>query len=215
MGRSCTPLTDGGGGGVVIVDPPNESDEGIIFDTPENGTWLLTGDMMELEGRIIADTGPWNSVQVRLTQYYEEDDEVVLMDWQEASVQNLSWSFSDLIPTSWYDAEETAVVIEVQALGSGDMVSNAAHWVRIGRMSATFGSPSSGSTLSDTVSFSGTAQGIEPSELIFRVDSENGVPFTHSTKKITKRKIGPSLGIRLKSMMAPTRSQFVWSIRAD
>ena len=171
LGRSCTPFTDGGGGGGVIVDPPNESDEGIIFDTPENGTWLLTGDMMELEGRIIADTGPWNSVQVRLTQYYEEDDEVVLMDWQEASVQNLSWSFNDLIPTSWYDADETAVVIEVQALGSGDMVSNAAHWVRIGRMSATFGSPSSGSTLSDTVSFSGTAQGIEPSELIFRVDS--------------------------------------------
>ena len=24
-----------------------------------------------VEGRIIADTGPWNSVQVRLTQYYE------------------------------------------------------------------------------------------------------------------------------------------------
>ena len=171
LGRSCTPFTDGGGGGGVIVDPPNESDEGIIFDTPENGTWLLTGDMMELEGRIIADTGPWNSVQIRLTQYYEEDDEVVLMDWQEASVQNQSWSFNDLIPTSWYDADETAVVIEVQAIGSGDMVSNAAHWVRIGRMSATFGSPSSGSTLSDTVSFSGTAQGIEPSELIFRVDS--------------------------------------------
>ena len=64
LGRSCTPLTDGGGGGgVVIVDPPNESDEGIIFDTPTNGTWLLTGDMMQLEGRIISDTGPWNSVQ--------------------------------------------------------------------------------------------------------------------------------------------------------
>ena len=169
--RTCTPLTDGGGGGGVIVDPPNESDEGIIFDTPTNGTWLLTGDMMKIEGRIIAETGPWNSVQVRLTQYYEEDDEEVLMDWQEASVQDLSWSFSDLVPDSWYDLDETAVVIEVQALGNGDMVSNAAHWVRIGKLSASFGSPSSGSTLSDTVSFSGTAQGIEPSELIFRVDS--------------------------------------------
>ena len=128
LGRSF--LTDGGGGGgVVIVDPPNESDEGIIFDTPTNGTWLLTGDMMQLEGRIISDTGPWNSVQVKLTQYYEEEDEVVLMDWQEASVQNLSWSFNDLIPTNWFDSEETAVVIEVQALEDGDMVSNAAHWV--------------------------------------------------------------------------------------
>ena len=78
--------------------------------------------------------------KVKLTQYYEEEDEVVLMDWQEASVQNLSWSFNDLIPTNWFDSEETAVVIEVQALGDGDMVSNAAHWVRIGRMSAAFGS---------------------------------------------------------------------------
>ena len=171
LGRSCTPFTDGGGGGVIIVDPPNESDEGIIFDTPTNGTWLLTGDMMRLEGRILADTGPWNSVQVKLTQYYEDEDEEILMDWQDAAIQNLSWSFNDLIPASWYDSEETAVVIEVQALGDGDTVSNTAHWVRIGRMSVSFGSPASGSTLSDTVSFSGTAQGIEPSELIFRVDS--------------------------------------------
>ena len=66
-------------------------------------------------------------------------------------MQNLSWSFNDLIPTNWFDSEETAVVIEVQALGDGDMVSNAAHWVRISGMSAAFGSPSSGSTLSDTV----------------------------------------------------------------
>ena len=168
--RSCTSLTGGGGGG-VIIDPPNESDEGIIFDNPTNGTWLLTGDMMQLEGRILADTGPWNSVQVKLTQYYEEDEEEVLMDWQEASVTNLSWSFTDMIPEDWYDPDETAVVIEVQAIGNDDMISNTAHWVRIGRMSASFGSPSSGSTLSDTVSFSGTAQGIEPSELIFRVDS--------------------------------------------
>ena len=34
LGRSCTPFTGGDGGGGVIVDPPNESDEGIIFDTP-------------------------------------------------------------------------------------------------------------------------------------------------------------------------------------
>ena len=168
--RTCTPLTNGGGGG-VIIDPPNESEEGIIFDTPTNGTWLLTGDMMELEGRIISGTGPWDSVKVRITQYFDEDDEEVLLDWQDATVENLTWSFTDMIPQSWYDVEETAVVIEVQATGSGDLVSNAANWVRIGKMTASFGSPSSGSTLSDTVSFSGTAQGIEPSELIFRVDS--------------------------------------------
>ena len=168
--RTCTPLT-GGGGGDIIVPPPNESDEGVIFDNPTNGTWLLTGDMMKIEGRLISGTGPWNSVKVRFTQYYEEKDEEILMDWQEAVLENQSWSFSDLIPDSWYDVEETAVIIEVQAIGNGDLVSNSAHWVRIGKMSAAFGSPSSGSTLSDTVSFSGTAQGIEPSELIFRVDS--------------------------------------------
>ena len=68
LGRSCTPLTDGGGGGgVVIVDPPNESDEGIIFDTPTNGTWLLTGDMMQLEGVIFSDPVRGNFLRVNLT----------------------------------------------------------------------------------------------------------------------------------------------------
>jgi hypothetical protein len=169
LGRSCTPLT--GGGGVIVVPPPNASEEGITFNSPDNGTWWMTGDLVQMEGDIIDDTGPWNSISVRITQYYEEKDEEVLMDWTQAVVENDSWSFTEMIPDDWYDAEETAVVIEAQAVGNGDLVSNAANWVRIGRMIASFGSPSSGSVLTDTVTFTGTAQGIEPSELHYRVDS--------------------------------------------
>ena len=170
LGRACSPLSGGGGG--VIIDPPNESDEGITLTDPENGTWWLTGDMLSIQGELLSGTGPWNSVSVRMTQYYEDKDEEVLMDWTQATVNNDNWSFTDMIPEDWYDSEETAVVIEAQAVGDGDLISNAANWVRIGRMIASFGSPSSGSVLSDTVTFSGTAQGIEPSELHYRVDSE-------------------------------------------
>ena len=170
LGRTCSPLTGGGGG--VIIDPPNESDEGITLTDPENGTWWLTGDMLSIQGELLSGTGPWNSVSVRMTQYYEDKDEEVLMDWTQATVNDDNWSFTDMIPEDWYDSEETAVVIEAQAVGDGDLISNAANWVRIGRMIASFGSPSSGSVLSDTVTFSGTAQGIEPSELHYRVDSE-------------------------------------------
>ena len=169
LGRSCSPLTGGGGG--VIIDPPNESDEGITLTNPENGTWWLTGDMLNLQGELLSGTGPWNSVSVRMTQYYEDKDEEVLMDWTQATVNDDTWSFTDMIPDNWYDSEETAVVIEAQAVGDGDLISNAANWIRIGRMIASFGSPSSGSVLTDTVTFSGTAQGIEPSELHYRVDS--------------------------------------------
>ena len=171
--RSCTPLTDAGGG--VIVPPPNESEIGIEITSPENGTWWLTGDVVTIEGDLLSGTGPWDSVRVKITQYYEEDDEEVLMDWTEAGIQNNSWSFSEMVSESWYNPDETAVIIEAQAIGSGDLVSNAANWARIGKMSASFGSPSSGSTLTDTVTFSGTAQGIEPSELIYRVNSQEWV----------------------------------------
>ena len=150
--RSCTPLTDAGGG--VIVPPPNESEIGIELTSPENGTWWLTGDVVTIEGDILSGTGPWDSVRVKITQYYEEDDEEVLMDWTEAGIQNNSWSFSEMVSESWYSPDETAIIIEAQATGSGDLVSNAANWARIGKMSASFGSPSSGSTLTDTVTFS-------------------------------------------------------------
>ena len=62
------------------------------------------------------------------------------MDWTQVTVNNDNWSLTDMIPEDWYDSEETAVVIEAQAVGDGDLISNAANWVRIGRMIASFGS---------------------------------------------------------------------------
>ena len=137
------------------------------------------------------------------------------MDWTQATINNDTWSFTDMIPEDWYDSEETAVVIEAQAVGDGDLISNAANWVRIGRMIASFGSPSSGSVLSDTVTFSGTAQGIEPSELHYRVDSEEWELAIHSMKKIMKPKIGLSHGIQQRLTMVHTRYQSSWSTRVE
>lgn len=171
--RNCTPLTNGGGG--VVVPPTNDTSEGIIVDNPENGTWFTAGDITRISGSVIANSGPWNSVEIRLTQYYEpssDKDEEILMDWTTAGGELESWYLDVLIKEDWYDLDATVVVVEVNALGDEDLVSSEARWGYIGKMMVSFGSPSSGSTLTDTVSFSGTAQGIEPSKLLYRVNSE-------------------------------------------
>ena len=169
--RSCTPLTGGDGG--VILPPDNDTSQGITIETPVNKSWLVVGDVVQIRGGFIANTGPWDSVSLRITQYYEDSDEEVLMDWTAANIANDSWSLNQLIPEEWFAQDETIVVIEAQALGNGDLVSTDVRWGYIGRFAASFASPSSGSKLIDTVTFSGTAQGIEPSHLMYRVNSDD------------------------------------------
>ncbi|MFL2961481.1 MAG: CARDB domain-containing protein, partial [Candidatus Poseidoniaceae archaeon] len=82
-----------------------------------------------------------------------------------------SWYLDVLIKDEWFDLDETVVVIEANAVGEEDLVSSDVRWGYIGRMSVSFGSPSSGSVLSDTVTFTGTGQGVAPSSLMYRVDS--------------------------------------------
>ena len=99
-------------------------------------------------------------------------EEVLLLDWSTAGGEIDSWYLDVLIKEDWIDESEQNVVIEVKASGAGELVSSDIRYGNIGRMIVSFGSPSSGSVLSDTVSFSGTAQGIEPSHLMYRVNSE-------------------------------------------
>ena len=167
--RTCTPLSGGGGG--VIIPPGNDSDEGVLIEKPDNGTWFIAGDIVRISGGIIADSGPWNQVDIRITQYYDDADEEVLMDWTTAGGDVDSWYLDVLIKEDWYDEDESVVVIEANAGGDDELLSSDARWGYIGKMMVSFGSPSSGSTLTDMVSFSGTAQGIEPSELMYRINS--------------------------------------------
>ncbi|NCF97057.1 MAG: S8 family serine peptidase [Euryarchaeota archaeon] len=167
--RSCTPLNGGGGG--VVLPPDNSTAEGVEIESLNNGTWFVAGDITRISGSVIANSGPWDDVDIRITQYYEEDDEVVLLDWTTAGGDIDSWYLDVLIKDEWFDLDETIVVIEANAMGDGDLVSSDVRWGYIGRMSVSFGSPSSGSVLSDTVTFTGTGQGVEPSNLMFRVDS--------------------------------------------
>lgn len=170
LDRTCTPINSGGG--AIIVPPTNDTSEGVEIENPENGTWFIAGDIARISGSTIENTGPWNSVEVRLTQYYDDADEEILLDWTTAGGDSDSWYLDVLIKEDWYDIDSTVLVIEVNALGDGDSVSSDARWGYIGKMLVSFGSPSSGSKLSDTVSFTGTAQGIEPSKLMYRVNNE-------------------------------------------
>lgn len=168
--RTCTPLS-GGGGGAVIIPPTNETSAGVTIENPVNGTWFIAEDIVRIEGGVVEDSGPWNSIEVRITQYYNDAEEQVLMDWTTAGGSLDSWYLDVLIKEDWYNTDETVVVIEANALGDGESLSSDARWGYIGKMMVSFGSPSSGSTLVDTVSFSGTAQGIEPDKLVYRVNS--------------------------------------------
>jgi subtilisin family serine protease len=168
--RSCTPLNGGGGGGVVLP-PGNDTTEGVEIENLENGSWLVAGQITRFSGSVIANSGPWDNVDIRITQYYDDEEEVVLMDWTTAGGEIESWYLDVLIKDDWFDLDESVVVIEANAMGDEDLVSSDVRWGYIGRMSVSFGSPSSGSILSDTVSFSGTGQGVEPSSLMYRVDS--------------------------------------------
>ena len=167
--RNCAPFSGGGG---VVVPPDNDTSAGVEITNIVNGSWFVAGEIIRIEGGILADSGPWNEINIRITQYLDDFEEVVLLDWTSAGGDTDSWYLDVLIKDDWFDSEELNVVIEAKAIGDDELVSSDARWGNIGRMIVTFGSPSSGSTLTDTVSFSGTAQGIEPSHLMYRVNSE-------------------------------------------
>lgn len=170
--RACTPL-DGGGGGVIIDPPPsNDSDLGAIITSPNNGTWMLVGEMMRISGGEETGVEPWDSMEVKLTQHHEDFSEVVLMDWTAAGGQTSSWYLDVLVKEDWVSETETYVVIEARAVNSTEASASDVRWGRISRMMVSFGSPSSGTSISDTVTFSGSAQGIEADELHYRVGSE-------------------------------------------
>ena len=169
--RPCTPLDSGGGG--VIIDPPpgNDTEQGVQITGLDNGTWFIVDDIVRIQGGVIADTGPWNQVDVKITQHLDGFEEVVLMDWTTAGGSVESWYLDVLIKEDWVDEDENYVIVEARAVGDGDLLSSDARWGNLGKMMVSFGSPSSGSTLSGTVSFSGIAQGVEPQKLVYRVDS--------------------------------------------
>lgn len=168
LDRNCSPLTGDGG---VILPPDNDTSAGVEITSPDNGSWFVTDELLRIEGNLIENTGPWNDVNVRIVQYLEDFEEVVLLDWTTAGGEDDYWYLDVLIKDEWYDSEELNVVIEVKALGVDDLVSSDIRYGNIGKMVANFGSPSSGSTISGYTTFSGTAQGVNPDYLIYRVNS--------------------------------------------
>ena len=168
LDRTCSPLTGGGG---IFVPPDNDTSLGIDITSPENGSWFVTDELLRIEGTLIDGTGPWENVNIRITQYLEDLEEVTLQDWTTAGGDDDYWYLDVLIKDEWYDSEEMNVVIEVKATGSGDLISSDVRYGNIGKMIANFGSPSSGATIDGYVTFSGTAQGIDPDNLIYRVNS--------------------------------------------
>ncbi|MEL0100843.1 MAG: S8 family serine peptidase, partial [Euryarchaeota archaeon] len=135
LDRNCSPLTGGGG---VIVPPDNDTSLGVEITSPNNGSWFVTDELLRIEGNLIENTGPWNDVNIRILQYLEDFEEVVLMDWTTAGGDDDYWYLDVLIKDEWYDSEELNVVIEVKAVGSDDLVSSDIRYGNIGKMVANF-----------------------------------------------------------------------------
>jgi subtilisin family serine protease len=169
--RSCTPFAESNG--TVIITPPNQSENepGITLSSPENGTWLIAGDIVRIQGGIINSTGPWDKVDIRIIQHLDDGEEKTLLDWTTAGGDINSWYLDVLIKGEWYSANEEYIVVEATASDDEDLQSTQSRWARIGRMIVNFASPSSGSSLTGTASFSGSAQGIEPSQLLYKINN--------------------------------------------
>jgi serine protease AprX len=168
--RPCTPLSQGGD--IIITPPPgNGTDAGVTITSPTNGTWFIVDDMVRIQGSVVNNTGPWSQIDIKITQFLSTFEEITLINWTTSGGDVNSWYLDVLIKEDWVNDDETHIIIEARATGSGENSSLDARWGQIGRMMVSFGSPSSGSTLTDTVSFSGIAQGIEPSKLKYKINA--------------------------------------------
>ena len=124
--RPCTPLNSGGGG--IVVPPSNDTtDEGVTVSNPVNGTWFIAGEIIRIDGSVVNDSGPWDQVDIRITQYLDDFEEVVLLDWSTAGGDIDSWYLDVLIKEDWIDESEQNVVIEVKASGAGELVLSLIH----------------------------------------------------------------------------------------
>ena len=52
---------------------------------------------------MVNDSGPWNQVDIRITQYLDDFEEVVLLDWSTAGGDIESWYLDVLIKEDLID----------------------------------------------------------------------------------------------------------------
>ena len=168
--RTCTSLT----GGTVIAPPPVGDGDGNHVDitSHQNGSLLLAGDRVRFQGSV-EDTADrtYTEVEVRLEQYRDgSSNPVELLDWRNAGGDPSAWFLDVTLSDDWVDEDEDYTLILARArTDAGDVSATDVRWMNLGRMSASISSPSAQTVLEGSVTFSGTAQGPEPSAVEARI----------------------------------------------
>ena len=169
--RSCTPLEGGG----IITPPPtgNGTGDHVTMEAPNNGTWWIEGDRSRVSGTTInGDDADYDAVQVRLEQHLESGTVRELQGWVDAGGTVENWYLDVFVKSDWIRGDEEYVLILTRAISDdGDESSIAARYINLARMAVTLAGPSVGTSLEGSVEFTGTAEGLEPDRLEFKVDS--------------------------------------------
>lgn len=171
--RTCTSLT----GGTVIAPPPVGDGEGhhVDIESHQNGTLLLAGERVRFEGSVEnTSERTYTEVEVRLEQYRDgSSNPVELLDWRKAGGDPSAWYLDVTLDDDWVDEDEDQTWLLARARTEGGDVSAAdVRWMNLGRMAASITSPSSQTVLDGSVTFTGTAQGPEPSAIEARIGSD-------------------------------------------
>ena len=178
LDRKCTPLYGGGDGVVVDPDPDNETKYFTEILSPTNASWLLVDETIRISGKII-DEAPdeFDDVFISIEQVDNEGERISLMDWTAAGGDREDWYLDVKIKDEWRNAQEDYTLIyamAVESSQSGEIVTSSTQgyvFTYIGRMQTSISTPSSGSSIDGSVTFSGTVEGIEHDILQYKVDN--------------------------------------------
>ena len=168
--RTCTSLE----GDTVIAPPPVGDGDGnhVDIESHQNGSLLLAGDRVRFQGSVEDTTDrTYTEVEVRLEQYRDgSSNPVELLDWRKAGGEPSAWYLDVTLDDDWVDEDEDYTLVLARArTDSGDLSAADVRWMNLGQMSASITSPSTQTVLEGSVTFTGTAQGPEPSAVEARI----------------------------------------------
>ncbi len=170
--RSCTSLN----GGTVVAPPPVGDGEGhhVHIESTDNETLHLAGERVRFSGTVEEVSGrTYTEVEVRLEQYRDGSSiPVTLVDWRTAGGDLEAWFLDITLLDEWADntADYTLVLARART-SQGDMSASDVRWFNLGKMEATITGPSASFVLEGSVTFTGTAQGPDPSSIEAKVDN--------------------------------------------
>jgi subtilisin family serine protease len=172
--RTCTPLE--GGGGPVDPPPPTGNGTGndVNINYPNNGTWLVEGDMVRISGSIIGiNASDYDEVQIKIEQHYTQGSPHELKGWTTVGGVLPDWFLDVSIKSDWVDPDEDYTLVMARALNEdGDESAVVVRWVNIGRMFLAISSPSSSESLIGNIQFEGTYDGIEPDRIEYQINND-------------------------------------------